>query len=64
MTYCLHRRLKDSNISVFSLHPGAVETPVLKDFEEKVGTAMKLGVKFARLIGRLCVDIPIFANSF
>ena len=61
MTYCLHRRLKDTNISVFSLHPGAVETPVLKDFEEKTGAAGKLGVKFYRMIGRFFCEFILLA---
>ena len=58
-TYCLHRRLKDTNISAYSLHPGVVETPVLKDFE-KVSTSMNFGVKFSRLMGRFIVDILLF----
>ena len=62
-TYCLHRRLKDTNISIYSLHPGVVETPVLKDFERSSNT-MNLGVKFARLAGRFRVDILTYLYSF
>ena len=32
--YSLHRRLEHTNISVYALHPGVMDTPILGNLEQ------------------------------
>ncbi|XP_045197973.1 retinol dehydrogenase 14-like [Mercenaria mercenaria] len=47
--HCLHRRLRNSNISVTSAHPGMVETKIGAEFKDR--TAYQLFLKMSRLVG-------------
>ena len=45
--HCLHRRLKNTNISVTSLHPGVVATELSREVGESVLRKMAWGISRA-----------------
>lgn len=47
--HCLHRRLRNSNISVTSAHPGTVETNIGAEFKDMA--AYQIFLKLNRLVG-------------
>jgi NAD(P)-dependent dehydrogenase (short-subunit alcohol dehydrogenase family) len=47
--HCLHRRLRNSNISVTSAHPGIVETNIGAEFKDMA--AFQIFLKLNRLVG-------------
>jgi retinol dehydrogenase-12 len=55
MMYSLERRLKDTDVSVYSLHPGAIQTNISKNFEDS-GFYTK-ALKLASAIGVFHSDI-------
>ena len=54
--YSLHRRLEQTNISVYALHPGIIDTPILRSFQGISGT-YNFGIKMAKLTGKFKVSI-------
>ena len=49
--YSLQRRLADTNISVFSLHPGIIATAILKDIGG-LSPLWTAKITLAKLLGR------------
>ena len=49
--YSLQRRLKNTNISITSVHPGDVDTEIGRDYVDS--KTWQLLLRFSRLIGEL-----------
>ena len=49
--YSLHRRLENTNTSVYALHPGIIDTPILQNFQGISGT-YNFGIKVIKMIGK------------
>ena len=47
--YCLQRRLRNTNLSVTSVHPGGVDIEIRRDYLDS--RAVQMLVRFRRFIG-------------
>ena len=48
--YSLHRRLEHTNISVYALHPGVMDTPILGNLEQ-ANFFYNVGIKMYKVMG-------------
>ena len=48
--YTLYRRLHNTNIGVYALHPGVMDTPILGDLEQS-NLFYNVGIKMYKVMG-------------
>ena len=48
--YSLHRRLEHTNMSVYAVHPGVMDTPILGDLGQS-SFYYKIGIKLYKMMG-------------
>ena len=67
--HSLHERLEHTNVSVCALHPGVIDTPILKGIQG-VGVFTNILIKVMKMIGKITIvsgkwlSIEIFFKEY